>query len=266
MDHHRAPLLEPTEGLRHRIEQVGASHAEHMALRPQGVHQRTQQVEHRADSERAAHRCQPRQGGMPARGKQEGHPHRRQGRQGAGGGGLQIDPEGFKNIGRADAAAGTAIAVLGHRGSASSGGEGHGGADVEAVHPRATGAAGIHQRQGWPLAGQGAGLAEFGGHRRQLLAVDPLAAQGGEQGGGDEWIHLPRQPGAHQGSGAGGIEVATLDERLQQRGTGEGGSGGAHRGRRAVSGQKKARVQGTPGRVMGTFPLSPEAGRSGDPR
>jgi hypothetical protein len=29
-------------------------------------------------------------------------------------------------------------------------------------------------------------------------------------------------------------------------------------------GQKKARVQSTPGRVMGTFPLSPEEGEFGD--
>jgi hypothetical protein len=35
-------------------------------------------------------------------------------------------------------------------------------------------------------------------------------------------------------------------------------------GWKAAEEQKKARVQSTPGRVMGTFPLSPEEGDLGD--
>ena len=105
--------------------------------------------------------------------------------------------------------------MLGDVGAAGGGGERHGGGDVEAVEAGAAGAAGIDQRQLRPRNGQIAVLAQHGRHRRQLLAAEALAAQGGEQGAGDDRIDLLRDPAAHQGFGLLTTEILAGDQPLE---------------------------------------------------
>ena len=74
MDHHGPLQPQAGEGLGHRIEQLQPRHPQHLAIGPERIDQRAQQVEHGANPQTAPQGCQPHQGWMPARGKQEGEP------------------------------------------------------------------------------------------------------------------------------------------------------------------------------------------------
>ena len=180
-----------------------------------------------------------------------------------------MQTEGLEHIGRPDFAAGTAIAVLGHGSAAGRRHTGHRRGDVEAIGPVATSATGIHQMDGGPLRWQRAGLAQHLGHRGQFLTVNPVGLQGHQQTTGEHRLDLAFQPALHQGRGLVGTEVITPKQLLEQLGPGRRARWGLGHGSalvqiRAQNGQKKARVQSTPGRVMGTLPLSPEEGEFGD--
>ena len=146
--------------------------------------------------------------------------------------------------------------MFGHPRPAGGGREGHRRGDVEGVGPVAAGAAGIHQFEAidklWKWAGQAAGPPQHGGHGRQFLACGALGAEGGQQGAGEDRIDGPLKPALHQGTSLDVAQGMARQQLLKQLGPGLGGSHHGKKGRSSINSQEKARVQGTPGRVMGT--------------
>ena len=230
MHHHGPPQPKPGQGIGHGIEQVRPGHTEHLGLRPQRIHKRPQQVEHRAHPQAAAQGRQAHQGGMPARSEQKSD-------AGAGEsghhlllGGLQLQTQPLQHIRRAHPAAGAAVAVLGNMGTAGGGQEGHGGGDVETVGAIAARAAGVYQGELRAAGGLGAGLAQHPGHRRQLLTIDALGAQGRQHGTGEHRWNLLVQPALHQAGGQLAAEGLAGQQALQQGGPAGGlGISNGHR-------------------------------------
>ena len=268
MDDHGPGQSQPPQGAGHRIEQVGAGHPQNLGLGGEGIDQGTEQIEDGADAEAAAQRRQLHQGRVPAGGEQKGDAMGLQCRQHPFLGRRQIQAQGFQNIGRTDTAAGAAVAVFGYPRPAGGGREGHRRGDVEGVGPVAAGAAGIHQFEAidklWKWAGQAAGPPQHGGHGRQFFPCGALGAEGGQQGAGEDRIDGPLKPALHQGASLDIAQGMARQQLLKQLGPGLVGSHHGKKGRSSIKSQEKARVQGTPGRVMGTPPLSPEGAASGE--
>ena len=167
---------------------------------------------------------------MPAGRKQKGDTRRLQGSDHLLRRRLEVEAGSLEHISRTHLAAGAAVAVLGHMGTAGRRHEGHSRGDVERVGAITAGAAGIHQRQIRPGPRQRAGLTQHRRHRRQLLPVHTLGAQGGQQRTGVHRLKLLGQPGLHQGRGLLTAERGPLQQLLQQGGAGDRGSHG-QRGR-----------------------------------
>ena len=77
MKHHGPALTKDAQRFRHRLQLLRTRHPQHLGLRPQGVHQGAELVEHGAHPQAASQGGQTGQGWMPAGRKQEGDPRQR---------------------------------------------------------------------------------------------------------------------------------------------------------------------------------------------
>ena len=188
---------------------------------------------------------------MPGRCKQERHPSNGQSLHNRWKRSLEVQAQSFQHIGGSDLATGTAIAVLGNLHAAGGSREGHGRGDIERVSTITTGAAGIDHRQGRTVTGQWTGLPQHRRHCRQLIRHHSLGPQTSQKRSGLDRFQIFRKPRLHQGRCIGGAEVLALQQMFQGD-----GPGACVRGHRGSGWQKKTRVRGTPGQVMGTLPLS----------
>ncbi len=82
-------------------------------------------------------------GGMRGGGEEEAEADFAYGFAGVEQGMIDVDPEGFEDIGGTGARAGGTIAVFGHSGARGGSDDGRGGGDVEGAAGIATGAAGV---------------------------------------------------------------------------------------------------------------------------
>ena len=112
VNHHSPVLPQRTQSLSHRVKQVIGRNAEHLAIGPQGIHERTKQVENRSHSEALAQRSEIHQCGMPGRCEQKGHPGGWESLHYLCSGSLEMKTQPFENVGRTDLAAGTSVSVF----------------------------------------------------------------------------------------------------------------------------------------------------------
>lgn len=198
------------EGSGDEIDQVSGENAKDLGLCGGGIGERAEKIEDGAVGDQVARGRGMFGSGMSGGGEEEADADFADGFAGVEKGMIDIDAEGFENVGRTGEGSGGAIAVFGYAGARRGSDYGGGGGDVEGAAGVATGAAGVDHVFRARISGQkdGSGVAAHDGSEgRKLRWGDCAAIERSEQtndvwrfdAAGEQLFHQQFRFGARKG-------------------------------------------------------------------